>query len=795
MPNGVLGMIIENGLSSYQIVTPGRDFPVENEAARILSNALVEITGVRIPVRWGDRRITKMPTIWVGRKDAESTGLWNIDSYAIRVQGQDLYLTGSFRRGVFFAVSVFLEQIGVRFIAPEKVFYPKLAVISLPKKDICSIAAFAYRFVFYPDTQIPEWALMMKLNVHDGRDARWGLNDKAHSFSHSFRTLVPFAKYFDTHPEYFSMVDGHRRKEKSQLCCTNIDVVDVVCASLEERMMANPDKRIFSVGQNDWDQWCECPECAAVDDREGTHMGQVLTLVNRVAERFPDKIISTLAYTWSVEPPRNMRAADNVLIVLCHNSGCFSHGLDQCEINEPFLNRLKKWKGKADNILIWDYYVNYRHYLLPTANFRRLQNDLRLYRDLGIKNMFCQDSASTGGQFEHLRQYVQSKLLWDPDMDVEKLMKEWAEYAYGVKAAAPILEYIFMLEGKQEKESIHRPDFAMPHVYELFTPEVLKKGKELWDEAEELAVTEEHKRNVFAARSAEMAGRLVHTEGEYRLEEEYLKLFPPVDAELVDSFTRACLASNVSYLTEDTGTPEDFQRDFGRTYEAEVLENKDFKMIILPEMGGRIYSIVLKETGQELMSVPDIFGSINYAPYSDGYDFSLSLQRLGPGAVEEYSVVSKEGDSVIIEASLENGCSIKTEYELTNSGFNVRHLVANRSKEPILIEPMCNPAWNRKLFDDDSVIIMDQDIDLNPEKRETRAVILDSDECPDGIWTLNSANSGISIRAEFPSDKVSEVRINMNEKMLQLQHCFRERKLESGDTAEFVSAWNIKRGK
>ena len=205
--------------------------------------------------------------------------------------------------------------------------------------------------------KIPEWALMMKLNVHEGRDPRWGVNGKLHSFSHSFKRLVPAEHYFDEHPEYFSLVDGCRRRDESQLCCTNPAVVDVVCATLKQRMVDHPDKTIFSLGQN----------------------------------------------------------------------------------------------------------------------------DLRLYRDLGIKNIFCQNSAVTGGQFEPLRQYVEAKLLWDPDLNVEELMTEWAEGIYGVKTAAPILDYLFMLEDRRERESIHRTSFIMSSVPQLFTPELLEKGRVLWD--------------------------------------------------------------------------------------------------------------------------------------------------------------------------------------------------------------------------------------------------------------------------------------------------------------------------
>ena len=783
--------IIENGKTCYQIVTPGRSFPVENKAARYLQEALIAVTGVRIPVRWGDRRITRIPTVWLGTSDTPEPSLWNCDSYEIKVKDEDLYLRGNFRRCVHYAVSAFLESIGVRYFSPEHIHYPKLDRIDLPEEDVHSEAAFSYRHVFYPDTEQPEWALRQKLNVHNGSDIRWGINAQAHSFGHSFQGLIPPAEYFEDHPEYFCLVDGYRRREHSQICGTNSDAALVVCENIGKRIKANPDKKIFAVGQNDWLNWCECPECSAVDEHEGTHMGQVLTLVNRVAERFPDKIIATLAYSWSVEPPKQMRVADNALIVLCHNEGCFSHGLDKCKVNEPFLNRLKGWKKQADNILIWDYYVNYRHYLLPTANFRRLKNDLKLYSDIGIRNMFCQNSVCTGGQFEHLRQYIESKLLWNPDEDIDNLLSEWCEGVLGEEAGGKVLEYINMLEDKQEKENIHRPSFSMSRVYELFTPEVLSEGKKLWDEAGKCTMTDKEKQNLSALRSAEMASRLVHTEGEYILEGSTLKVTPEVNHNLVDRFTESCKSANVSYLREDTGSPEDFKRDFGRTYETLVMEDTRQRAIILPEMGGRIYSFLLKEKDIELLAVPNIFQSINCAPYSDGYDFSITAQRLGPGAVEEYFPLFRDLVCAVLEAPTERGCRIQTEFRLQENGFSAKHTVANRSREEIVIEPIINPAWNRSLFDDTSVLTAKEESVLNPDSRNSRDLFFEGDLCPDGNWSLYSKESGIKVTAEFPSGGVKHTRLIVNGWLVQMQHCFKKLALAPGETAEYESSWII----
>ena len=71
-------------------------------------------------------------------------------------------------------------------------------------------------------------------------------------FAHTFDKFISPAEYFDTHPEYFSMVKGKRTAEKSQLCCTNEEVIKIVTEKALKYLKDNPQSNIISVSQNDW---------------------------------------------------------------------------------------------------------------------------------------------------------------------------------------------------------------------------------------------------------------------------------------------------------------------------------------------------------------------------------------------------------------------------------------------------------------------------------------------------------------------------------------------------------------
>jgi len=147
---------------------------------------------------------------------------------------------------------------------------------------------------------------------------------------HSFNQMIPPEKYFSSHPEWFSLIDGARRSERSQLCLTNKEMLQESIKNVLEWIQQHPEARIISVSQNDWTGWCECDNCRRVEEEEGgVHSGPLLRFVNAVADeigkKYPDKLIDTLAYWYTEDPPAKVRPRPNVRIRLCPIGVCESH--------------------------------------------------------------------------------------------------------------------------------------------------------------------------------------------------------------------------------------------------------------------------------------------------------------------------------------------------------------------------------------------------------------------------------------------------------------------------------------
>jgi len=208
-----------------------------------------------------------------------------------------------------------------------------------------------------------------------------------------------------------------------------------------------------------------------IEKAEGSPSGPVIWFANNVAEaiaeEFPDLLIHTFAYQYTRTAPKNIKPHKNVIVRLCTIECCFSHPLDgrlpqgsapiehkheKCQCGTQgetlFMKDLREWSRICDRLYIWDYVTNFRNYLMPFPNFAVLKTNLQIFRDLGVKGVLEQGDFAHGGggHFAELQAYLQSKLMWNPDADMDTCMDEFIAGYYGTAAAPKIREYIELFQ-------------------------------------------------------------------------------------------------------------------------------------------------------------------------------------------------------------------------------------------------------------------------------------------------------------------------------------------------------------
>lgn len=429
VPAGAIDLV-RGRQSAYSIRLDAHASSVALAAADTLRHYVREISGAQLPVTRDSVASGFQIVCDVGRNGSsgpDDTALGR-DGFRIHTEGAALHLTAATDHGLQNAVYTFLETyLGCRKYCPTVTVVPHRPDIMLPPID---------------DTQVPKIAFRMQ-NFHEAAYDAWHKLDDNEDFGlfvHTFRVLVSPEKYFAEHPEYFSLLNGHRTPD-AQLCLTNPDVFRVVVEELRARMKEKPDATFWSVSQNDTYAPCECAACKAINEAEGSPSGSLLAFVNKVADTFPQMRISTLAYQYTRAAPKHLRPRPNVNIMLCSIECNRSQPLTVDPGSADFVRDVEDWSKLTDDILLWDYVINFRNLVSPFPNLRVLQPNIRFFVKNGITSVFEQGLGSPHGEFAELRGYLIAKLLWNPDANVDSLMTDFLQGYYG-DAASPIRRYI-----------------------------------------------------------------------------------------------------------------------------------------------------------------------------------------------------------------------------------------------------------------------------------------------------------------------------------------------------------------
>ena len=416
-------------------------------AAEILAEYLHRVTDARFTVRAdnGERSAIRLV-----RADHGDSG------FAYRLAGGDVVIEAGNAQAMNYAVYDWLERVvGCRYYSRSYEYIPFDANLEVAFDDYAFSPILGYREILYTEYGDPIFAEKHKITPTCKKSEHWGF------WCHSFDSLCPPDKYFDTHPEYFALRDGKRQRENTQLCLSNPDVLEIVCENLAKFIEKKPDALYWSVSQNDNANFCECEKCRALDEHDGSHIGSVLNFVNKVAARFPDKIISTLAYWYTRQAPKYTRPADNVHIMLCNIEANRGMPIESDPRSQDSKNELLDWKQICGNVFLWDYCIQFRNLVSPFPNLRVLGPNIRFFVENNVRSLFSQCNREIGGEFYELRGYMLAKLMWNPYIDERVVMEDFV-FGYYKQAGRYVLEYIDLIHNEMERAGGELRIFGSP---------------------------------------------------------------------------------------------------------------------------------------------------------------------------------------------------------------------------------------------------------------------------------------------------------------------------------------------
>jgi len=388
---------------------------------------------------------------------------------------KDLYIVGddgpgdalsvaNTHSGTLWGVYDILErELGVHWLWPGALgeSIPAAKDVRLPAVDRTIRPRFSWRYSYYGVNMAhPEFAARLRNNAVTDRPELGGRSPWA-LISHSVNLDVPVAKLGKDHPDYFSLVDGKRRsfmqddqfeQGGTQPCFTNPEVKTLITRGVLDRLRAqNQTNGNISISQNDNTMYCRCDRCRAIDEREGTTMGALLTLVNEVGQAVARErtgvFVGTLAYQFSRVPPRHLKPGPNVAIQLCSIEACQIHPLNdpKCPNNVAFCKDLEGWCRISNNVYVWNYNTNFTSYNSPCPNLDIIGPNVRFLAAHGVNGVFMQAAGNAQNtELCDLRNYVISRLLWDPSLEGSQLVDEFVNLHYG-RAADQVRAYLKLI--------------------------------------------------------------------------------------------------------------------------------------------------------------------------------------------------------------------------------------------------------------------------------------------------------------------------------------------------------------
>ena len=539
--------LVENGTPAGTIYYGSQ--PCDRSAAQLLSTFIGHISGAEMPLsQWTDQTTLKPGDVFI--RTSEGTAELTEDGASISTVDGHLEIIGGPGKGALSGVVIVLEQyLGCNYWGAQEFTAPKQSTVALPHISLTENPGFRYRqvsgYMAEADSLYRLW-----YRLESPREEFAG-----NLWVHTFDRLLPSAEYGEKHPEYYAYFDGKRHPGKaSQWCLTNPEVLEVVAARIDSIFKANPGLNMISVSQNDGNHThCRCDSCAAVDQYEGALSGNVIRFVNKLAERFPDKQFSTLAYLYTCQPPKHVKPLPNVNIMLCDIDCRREVPLTDNDSGREFVKALEGWSAISDNIFVWDYGINFDGYLTPFPNFHILAPNIRLFKKHHATMHFSQINGSRGGDFCELRAYMVQKLMWNPCADPDSLRQHFLNGYYG-KAAPHIGKYLDELTARllESKQPLWIYDSPNSHKQGMLSAEACKLYNDLFDKAEQ-AVADNDEQLMRVRRS-----RLSLQYSQLEIMRTDAAADPAKTAALLDLFEQRVKEYDIPAINERNNSPLDY---------------------------------------------------------------------------------------------------------------------------------------------------------------------------------------------------------------------------------------------
>ncbi len=454
--------LVDDGKSEYKIVLPNEPSEAEETASWELEALFAEATSITLETVY-ESEITYSDTaklILLGNTQYAEIADVDVDAipydgFTLKTVGSNLFVLGK-EKGVLYGVYEFLENtFGFEYFVSNVYALDKNVKNQyMPKLDISDAPDIAYRT--------------------DAWGAEKGGIDRARlrSFTSPFMSYgmyqvhntmdwLPPATYKATHSSWYASSGGQlcytAHGNETELAAMQEVVLEKFKEQVNHYFGQGEYLRVISFTQNEGTTggWCNCSACVADKQTYGAASASIIRFLNPVAKQFKEWLEATypghevtivfFAYQYSESAPvktegekivpadESVVLEDNLAVWLAPIYGDFTRSITDVK-NTTMYQSFKNWSVLSKQLYVWGYDTNYSNYLMWYDTFEALPDFYKYLKEFNVQYMFNQGQIHSNSNltgFDAFKIALNSKLMWDCDMDVEAFTDRFFETWFG----------------------------------------------------------------------------------------------------------------------------------------------------------------------------------------------------------------------------------------------------------------------------------------------------------------------------------------------------------------------------
>jgi hypothetical protein len=414
------------------------------------------------------------------------------DGFLRAVKGNNIYIVGNddarygkmsfynihfnlYNKGTLNGAYDFLESLGVLWPIPGKnnEYIPKKRIIKLKENTIIDNPTFTERnavgitsFNKFPDSkeytnnieEVFNWAVRLRISNIRGNAAG----------CHTEQFLQLNKIWFNKYPERFQLMKNNKRNPRYS-CWSNPAIKEIWLKAADAYFSGKSPASIGLTHLTSWrgqnvknqfmidpmdhgssnDGRCHCKDCQnfrkrypGSDDTE-LFWQTISYVAKQLEKKHPNKYITTLVYPPKSGFPKSVKLSSNIQVRIC----CLGiKNMLTPKALERDISSINQWANLigGKNIPLWTYQSENFGRKLPGVPENYPYLAASFYKKMagkiaGTRNEFTSPVFTT--RLPDL--YIQFKLLWNPNCNVKKLLKDYYTVMYG--PAAKKMEEIYQI--------------------------------------------------------------------------------------------------------------------------------------------------------------------------------------------------------------------------------------------------------------------------------------------------------------------------------------------------------------